>query len=376
MTSDDFFTRIETQYQNKLPFVAYRKPNRKTVDALLQRDIDLHFTKNFTEKGFVFSPFDDSERTVLIPFGNSEKINCFVLSEISEVLISQSDNVSQPEFHKNHINLIYKGVEAIKKNQFKKVVLSRTETVTVSENNPITIFKSLLSAYSSAFVYCWYHPKVGLWLGATPETLVKIEGNRFSIMALAGTQDYKGSIDVVWGNKELKEQKYVTDFILNELKTSLENIKVSETETVKAGNLLHLKTQISGTLNVIDLKLKALLYSLHPTPAVCGSPKQEAKQFILKHENYNREFYTGFLGELNLNTISAPRSGKRNIENRAYAINRTSTQLYVNLRCMKLKDNKATIYVGGGITENSNAESEWKETVSKSLVIKTILKTC
>ena len=112
---------------------------------------------------------------------------------------------------------------------------------------------------------------------------------------------------------------------------------------------------------------------MHPTPAVCGLPKGSAKQFILKHEAYNREFYTGFLGELNCETTIAPRSGRRNIENRAYAITRNSTQLYVNLRCMQLKNQQAIIYVGGGITESSNAESEWEETVSKSLVIKSVL---
>ena len=112
---------------------------------------------------------------------------------------------------------------------------------------------------------------------------------------------------------------------------------------------------------------------MHPTPAVCGLPKEAAKAFILENENYNREFYTGFLGELNFEAQLKPRSGKRNIENRAYAITKTSTQLYVNLRCMQLDGNNASIYVGGGITESSDAESEWHETVSKSLVIKSIL---
>jgi isochorismate synthase len=102
-------------------------------------------------------------------------------------------------------------------------------------------------------------------------------------------------------------------------------------------------------------------------------PKQAAKAFILTNENYNREFYTGFLGELNLEATTSPRSGKRNIEIRAYAMTKKSTQLYVNLRCMQLKNKQAIIYVGGGITESSNAEMEWQETVSKSLVVKSVL---
>tara|TARA_R110002049_G_scaffold70401_3_gene181908 strand:+ start:4845 stop:5960 length:1116 start_codon:yes stop_codon:yes gene_type:complete len=371
MALEDFFSRIKQQYNNKLPFVAYRKPNKKEVSGLLQSDDELFFTKNFTEKGFVFSPFDDAEKTVLMPLDASEKMSIPDVTS-SAVETSHHENKINTEAKNIHINLVKKGVEAINKGQFKKVVLSRKETVLLEENNPISIFKRLLNNYKSAFVYCWYHPIIGLWLGATPETLIKIEGSRFSIMALAGTQDYNGTLDVVWQNKEIKEQQYVTDFILDSLKPSVESVKVSETNTVKAGNLLHLKTMISAQLKP-NSNLKAIISSLHPTPAVCGLPKQAAKDFILEHENYNREFYTGFLGELNFKTQSAPRSGKRNIENRAYAIAKTSTQLYVNLRCMQLNDKNANLYVGGGITESSDAEMEWAETVSKSLVIKSVL---
>src|SRR5690606_36302598 len=138
-----------------------------------------------------------------------------------------------------HITLINNGIQAIKNNQFTKVVLSRKETIQIFETKPISVFKRLLNAYPLAFVYYWYHPKIGLWLGATPETLIKIEGKRFSIMALAGTQDYKGSKEVLWKDKEINEQQIVTDFIIEHLKLLAEYIKVSETETVKAGNLLH-----------------------------------------------------------------------------------------------------------------------------------------
>ena len=373
MTSNEFFNRIESQYSQELPFVVYRKPNQNGLDALLQKTSDLIFTEDFTEKGFVFSPFDNTEKSVLMPLELSEKfsITHFELEDhLGSVEQVSIQNTSEKE---KHIDLVQSGVEAIENKQFKKVVLSRSETVSLSNTNPLSIFKNLLEHYASAFVYCWYHPKIGLWLGATPETLVKIEGQRFSIMALAGTQNYNGSLDVKWQDKELQEQQYVTDFILDSIENTIDNIKTSPVETVKAGNLLHLKTRIWGTLKPNAISLKDLLYCLHPTPAVCGLPKAASKTFILKHEHYNRAYYTGFLGELNLDVISAPRSGKRNIENRAYATVKKSTQLYVNLRCMQLKGDQALIYVGGGITESSNPESEWEETVSKSLVIKKVL---
>lgn len=371
MSIDLFFEHIESQFCSQLPFVAYRKPNGTQVNGLFQNDNKLHFTKDFSEKGFVFSPFDNTEKTVLIPSEFSKAVSASYSSsnDFEKSDFNSSLNKESKEFH---INLINKGVEAIENKVFKKVVLSRQDIVNLSENNPITIFKRLLNTYNSAFVYCWFHPKVGLWLGATPETLIKIEGTRFSIMALAGTQDYAGSLDVEWKDKEIQEQQFVTDFIVDNLKPSVEHFKVSNTETIKAGNLVHLRTMISAQLKA-DTRLKDVIAALHPTPAVCGLPKEPAKNFILKHENYNREFYTGFLGELNFEKKIAPRSGRRNIENRAYASTRNSTQLYVNLRCMQIKKKQALIYIGGGITQSSNPEKEWQETVSKSLVIKSVL---
>ncbi|TYA78709.1 chorismate-binding protein [Seonamhaeicola marinus] len=369
---EDFFKRVQEHHNLKLPFVVYRKPNKSEVKAILQKSDELIFTSEFKEQGFVFSPFDNTEKSILIRLADAE-----VMSIENPILDTiKADPQKQTEASatekQRHMFLVKKGINAIKEGLFKKVVLSRKESVTLENKDPISIFKRLLGKYASAFVYCWYHPEVGLWLGATPETLVKIEGNRFSIMALAGTQVYKNTLDVVWQDKEIQEQQYVTDFVVDSLKPSAESIKVSDTTTVKAGNLLHLKTMISAQLKP-TANLKDVIYAIHPTPAVCGLPKKAAKDFILKEEDYNRSFYTGFLGELNLDAITSPRSGRRNIENRAYAITRKSTQLYVNLRCMQLVNDKANIYIGGGITESSNPEKEWEETVAKSLVMKSIL---
>ena len=119
--------------------------------------------------------------------------------------------------------------------------------------------------------------------------------------------------------------------------------------------------------------LGKVVLALHPTPAVCGRPLEIAKQFILNNEDYNRDFYTGFLGELNFEKAQSRNRNRRNIENNAYASIKKTTSLYVNLRCMQLKRNEIDIYVGGGITEDSNAESEWQETVEKTSTIKKVL---
>ncbi|MCF6295492.1 MAG: chorismate-binding protein [Flavobacteriaceae bacterium] len=364
MTSEDFFGRIEQQHKSKLPFVVYKKPNTLAIKVILQQDSELYITKNFSENGFVFAPFNDKEDAVLMPLENSEVLSSSFIIPINEEIHSnkviESDNEIPAEVYlersrkagmTKHINLVQKGIDAIKTNRFQKVVLSRQEFVSLLDNNPISIFKNLLNSYSSAFVYMWYHPKVGLWLGATPETLLKIEGSRFSTMALAGTQQYKGTLDVEWKNKEKEEQQLVTDYIISSLQSSVKEISISKIETIKAGNLLHLKTAIFGTLNFKLLNFKQLLSNLHPTPAVCGFPKGPAKQFILKNEDYNREYYTGFLGK----------------------IDSDNSELFVNLRCMQLENNQAVLYVGGGITKDSIPENEWDETLNKTEIIKRAL---
>jgi isochorismate synthase len=380
MTSDDFFEQIQNHYKNELPFVAYRKPNESILKCLLQKDSIVHDVSDFTESGFVLAPFDNKDKPVLIPIDSAELLKCDTVQ--SNGLTTQETGLGETHL-KNpiasekqkqfHIQLVERAVNAIQRNDYLKVVLSRKEEISLEESSPIDIFKKLLNTYQSAFVYCWYHPKVGLWLGATPETLLNIQGNRLSTMALAGTQNFRGTLDVIWQKKEKEEQQIVTDFIVKSLQSSVSSLQFSDRETIKAGNLLHLKTTITANLNLQSSNLKELLKKLHPTPAICGIPKEKAKQFILANEGYHREYYSGFLGELNFKERTSRNSNKRNVENNAYATIKATSNLYVNLRCMQLKDNIAIIYVGGGITKDSVPEMEWEETVSKAEVIKSVL---
>ena len=105
-----------------------------------------------------------------------------------------------------------------------------------------------------------------------------------------------------------------------------------------------MKTTISGTTSSSPSQI---INAIHPTPAVGGSPKEKALLIIKKKESHNRSFYSGYLGE----------------------INNMNCTLFVNLRCVHIKKNKAKIFVGGGITEDSKPEKEWKEIINKSQTI-------
>ena len=379
MEQDDFFQELKAHLQGNNPFVVYRKPGSNTVKALMQNDKFSHKTKDLSESGFVFAPFNSEATSYIIPTDHS---NCFEFQYPAETILddrlnefsSTIDFEYMEEDQKVHENLVQKGINAIKEGDMQKVVLSRFERVQLYDPDPIRIFKNLLNKYPQAFVYVWFHSETGYWLGATPETLLNVERNRFKTMALAGTQIFKGRIEVEWEKKEIEEQEFVTDYILKSLEKTrgVNNVNASNPYSAKAGSLLHICTDISGKLDSLD-DLDNLVKTLHPTPAVCGLPKQKALSFILEQEDYNREFYSGYLGELNIKTENKRNSNRRNQENQQFGAISTKTDLFVNLRCMKLKDGNARIFVGGGITKDSNAADEWMETVNKSQTMKAVL---
>ncbi len=283
--------------------------------------------------------------------------------------MSKTKHYEQDSYRAAHIALVNKAKSAIDGGLIDKLVLSRSLKLSNS-TPPLRLFLTLIERYASAFCYLWYHPKIGMWLGATPEILLQLQNDRFTTMSLAGTQIAVGREKPEWGRKELEEQAMVTEYIKNVLVDKVTDLKIFGLESVLAGNLWHLRTKITGHLNK---DLKELIQAMHPTPAVCGLPMEEAKKFILQNEAYDRTYYTGYLGELNMLQEKNRAPKGKNIENRAYRSLKPMTALYVNLRCMQLTLNEAIIYVGGGITKDSNPEMEWEETVNKSLTMLKVL---
>ncbi len=368
MNQSDFFLKAQTWQQQKLPFVIYRKPAKEKsksfrVKGCFQTDDKLHIATDFTSSGFVIAPFDFQKDSIIIPYEKAEQ------EEVQVDFHPEKENQPPvPEENKaakkHHLNLVSKGIEAIENKVFQKVVLSRKlELPTTKE--PIDIFKSLLHTYPTAFVYCWYHPQVGLWLGATPETLVKISDKTLKTMALAGTKSVLEADTPQWTDKERAEQQLVTDFIKEQIAPQVSHLSIEKVESIRAGKLWHLKCDIKARLKQTG-DLKQLLSGLHPTPAVCGLPKEITQKFIIDHENYDRAFYTGFIGELNRMEKPIRKANRRNIENQAYTRPQKHTHLFVNLRCLQHKAGKCQLYVGGGIVSGSEPESEWQETVNKS----------
>lgn len=351
----DVFVKVKAQLEKQLPFVLYAKPKADRMIALFQANDSLHFLKDFSEKGFVFAPFD-GDAIPYIPQAESE----VYVEKIKETdfLIATNPIIEADEAAKRDFEaLVTAGVDAIGQGAFEKVVLSRKAIVAVSSFELETVFKKLVAFYPTAFKYCFFHPKIGLWLGASPEQFLKINQETLQTVALAGTQAVTESTDVVWQEKEIEEQQLVTDFITQSLSDKVSGLTVSSPYSVQAGNLWHIKTDIAATIGS-NSNLEEIIKSLHPTSAVCGLPKAAAKDFILQNESYDRSYYSGFLGELNIDLAT---------------FRTEQTDLFVNLRCMKINDKHVELFIGCGITKDSVPEAEFIETVNKSMTMRKVL---
>lgn len=337
------FKEIQALLAKENPFVCYVKPNENHWNLLQQNSEEIILFSG--QKGFVFAPFDAGFK-VVIPITDAD-LSTGILEEIKtnksinlDVLVTNQKEAFE--------QLVSNGFQAIINGNFEKVVLSRKIKIP-KEISILETFQNLIASYPTAFRYLFFHPRVGIWLGATPEQLVNIKDNRFETMALAGTQLYTENI--VWETKEIQEQQFVTDYILAKVKDKANLVTFTEAQTVKAGNLAHLQSLISGELTN-DFQALELIESLHPTPAVCGLPKEKAIAFISINEGYDRKYYTGFLGEYQMNN---------------------QTDLFVNLRCLEVEENITNIYVGCGITKDSIPEKEFIETENKSMTMRNVL---
>lgn len=341
---------LDKHLKANLPFVLYKKPNQEELNGLFLKSDEVIYTSNFTEKGFVFAPFQNVEKSIVFEFDKgdffTERLTNLEVENQSILKIQANAKSDQ------HIHLVTKTIAKIKASAVEKIVVSRVEEVLLQNFQVTTFYKKLLANYPNAFVYCWYHPKVGFWIGASPETLLQKVDDQLTSVSLAGTQKVIENQSIMWGQKEIDEQQMVTQYITNSLSTLSTAIEMEPTQTVLAGKIAHLKTIIHTTLQPY-VSLQNCIEKLHPTPAVCGLPKDEALEFILKNEDYDRKYYTGFLGEINLE-------------------NQTS-HLFVNLRCMEIKNNIAKLFIGGGITKDSDPQKEWEETVAKAQTLKNLL---
>lgn len=354
METSDFFKEAKAKFNKGLPLVVYRMPNSSIIQMYIQNSDNLFEHDQEYDSGFVFAPFHTDHPEVIFPLTKCDYFQCTKqVDNFSSIKkdSNEDDTFFDIEEKKLHMALVQKAKNQISNGLADKIVVARQEKIRIKEFDLSNFFLNIEQKYSNAFVYLWFHPQIGMWAGATPERLFQLQEQSFRTMALAGTQVWNEDADNRWTLKERKEQQFVTNYIQDALIDVVEIEKVSKPYTVKAGNLAHLRTDFEGKIKD-EYQVRTLISSLHPTPATCGLPKNISKQFILDNEKFDRAYYTGFLGIMNVNS---------------------ETNLFVNLRCVQLKQKELILYIGGGITLESEPENEWEETRAKAETMKKVI---
>jgi isochorismate synthase len=319
--------------------------------------------------GFAFAPFNPEKDKYLFPsqahyiFQDDELVEGPPLDDFSRINLTGKENlIADYKFYFNESSennipagyhqLVEKGLEEIGTGNLEKIVPSRFKDILINQNfNLIDAFETLCKKHSNALVSLVSSPKTGTWLGATPELLVSVSNDgKFKTNAIAGTLPFVEDFNlknVAWTQKEIEEQALVCRYIINCFK----KIRLREYEehgprTVVAGNVMHLKTDYEVDMNATNFPQlgSVMLKLLHPTSAVCGMPYENAMNFIRTNEDYDREFYSGYLGPVQI---------------------KKESHIFVNIRCMQIFQDKVRLYAGAGITLDSNPAKEYEETEIK-----------
>ncbi len=342
---------------NKISFAICRLPGSRESKLIIANNVEeISFVEELSEKnnGFIISPFSkrNGHVAVFLPaYCIVSKTLSYdkVLSFKSEVTLDKTgrDEIHYADYnsYKSQFKHLYQYIE---NGEIKKAILSRVKHLfEISENKAASFYYLLSEKYPNAYTFMYYTPQTGLWTGASPELLLELKDHQARTVSLAGTLN---ELDpkLEWRNKELDEQQIVTNYITGVLKKyNVGNPVIKGPETVKAGKVSHLKTFYEFNANLIEDKIWNFIQDLHPTPAVCGLPKDKAMKCVLKSEKHDRSYYAGYLGYVNNEELS----------------------LFVNIRSMKFVEDGVDLYLGGGITIGSVAEEEWNETELKSTTL-------
>ncbi len=340
-----FLKKLEITLEGDRPFAVYSKPGSGRVGLLEAREEWPMPEDGLASPGYVIQPFlPEQTGTVLVG-------DFFEAAELPEGFAL---TVSRPEFcpdgsgKAEFLARVEKALKAIRDTDLEKVVISRPIEIPGS-HSPLALFRRLHPAFPHAYRFVFRSPAWGLWMGATPELFCRKHGLAVETYSLAGTYARSSGNEPVWTSKEFEEQDKVTDYVRDRLKSLGLPVEVGSRETLAAGPLWHLLSRISTRVNS-KAEIGALIRALHPTSAVSGMPREEALDFLDTVEGYNRELYAGFHGEWGLES-------------------KGDMELFVNLRCMKITAEQATLYVGAGITSGSQPEAEFYETEAKSTVM-------
>ncbi len=241
--------------------------------------------------------------------------------------------------------LVETALTAIQRGELNKVVAARqTDLEFESKLDPISLFATLRNSVSAdVYSFLLQPDDEHAFIGFSPERLFKIEDSLITTEAVAGTSPSDSAYTLLTSEKDMHEHQVVVDFLTATLAETCDNVEVDKELSLKcAGSISHLYKKATAHLQE-SRSTPEVLSALHPTPAVCGTPRDRAFRFIRDNEPFDRGFYAGAIG----------------------LIGGDHTELSVAVRSFLIHRNVISFFAGAGIVDGSNPKSELREIESK-----------
>lgn len=281
--------------------------------------------------------------SILTQFQKSRASSCGDKSKSMAVVKTDVDD----DAWRSSVNAISKGV---RKNQYRKAVLATRKTLT-GKFKVASVLESLRSSYPECFLFCFSIPRneggVLSFIGATPELLVSLDGESIKSLALAGSigrgadrpADTEKALTLTRSHKDIAEHDEVILEISNRLRSLTDSVTVEQTRLRRLNNIQHLSTAITAQAQTGSSLLK-LVEVLHPTPAVCGAPREIAWGVIGEHEQFDRGWYAAPIGWMD---------------------SKGRGEFAVALRSALVEEARAWLFAGNGIVGQSKPDIELHE---------------
>ncbi|MFP3125062.1 isochorismate synthase [Ectobacillus funiculus] len=267
------------------------------------------------------------------------------LSEQGSVIVSQHEVQT-----KSWMEAIQAVQSEMKQGRVQKVVLARELRLTAeNEFDSALIVQALRIGQPDCYIFSIDYQDT-CFLGATPERLVKKEDQLFTSMCLAGSigrgnteeEDEQNAAELLQDEKNLVEHRYVVDMIRKVMTSVCTEVNIPHQPGVmRTKNLIHLYTPVEGRggCNLFEMVEK-----LHPTPALGGTPREEAMELIREQEDLDRGLYAGPIGWIDY---------------------KGNGEFAVGIRSALIRGANASLFAGCGIVESSQPHMEYEETKMK-----------
>ena len=252
---------------------------------------------------------------------------------------------------------------AMRAQNISKTVMARTVTIQLNEAlDRQTVLSNMLHSNPAGYTYALPLPggqenDPDLFFGASPELLVRRQGDLVTVNPLAGTaprfadpqRDQASAEGLMASSKDLREHAYVIEDVVRILSQFCDDMEVPEGPSLTStANLWHLSTRISGRLRDPSVTSLELALAMHPTPAVCGLPTQAAMQAIEATEVFERGYFAGAIG---------------------WSDHEGNGEWAVAIRCGHYTQQGLTLSAGAGIVDGSVPASERQETGNKLMTL-------